>query len=179
VPAAERSFSDPPPDRLYLDTNIVIDYLISNRPFHARCVAFLDSIRRRGRTTIFLSSISWTEFVHVIRKDTFRSVLPDELQERLSVGRWQDSSIREQYIDFFLALFQRLIDHFDWAEVPVTSTVRARAVTLIKQFNLGTQDAIHVASAFETGVLDLASFDEGYRRVDGLVLWNDHIYATK
>ncbi|MGH2586380.1 MAG: PIN domain-containing protein, partial [Dehalococcoidia bacterium] len=75
-------------------------------------------------------------------------------------------------------LFQRLIDHFDWAEVPVTSTVRARSVNLIKQFNLGTQDAIHVASAFESGVFDFASFDEGYRRVDGLVLWNDLIHTT-
>lgn len=179
MPAVERSFFDPSPDRLYLDTNIIIDYLVRNRPFHGRCVPFLDKVRRRGRTTIFLSSLSWTEFVHVIRKETFRRDLPDELQQQLSVSQWQDPSVRERYIDFFLALFQRLIDHFDWAEVPVTSTVRARSVALIKQFNLDTQDAIHVASAFESGVLDLASFDEAYRRVDGLVLWNDLIYATK
>lgn len=177
MPALERSFADPLPSQLYLDTNVIIDYLIDNRPFHVRCIPFLERVRQSGLTTIYLSSLSWTEFVHAIRKESFRTSLPPELQDQLSVARWQDSRVRGEYLDFFLSLFQRLIDHFDWAEVPVTSTIRRRAVDLIKQFNLGTQDAIHVASAFEADVVDLASFDEGYRRVDGLVLWNDLIHT--
>lgn len=44
-------------------------------------------------------------------------------------------------------------------------------------YNLEGQDAIHLASANYVGVFDMASLDRTFRRVDGLNLWNDQIYA--
>jgi predicted nucleic acid-binding protein len=177
MPAIERSFADHPPSGLYLDTNITIDYLVANRPHHARCVDFLDRARDLALTTVYLSPLSWAEFTHANRKESFRSALPEELQVELRVRDWQDPRVRGVYIDFFLALFRRLIEHFPWAEIPLTSSIRTAAIELIKRYNLGTQDALHVASAFGAGVHDFASFDEGYRRVDDLILWNDLIYV--
>ena len=55
--AAERRFSDPPPSRIYLDTDIPINYLISSQPHHERCTTFLDRLARDGlRFTSFYVS---------------------------------------------------------------------------------------------------------------------------
>jgi len=86
VPATERAFSEIPPAHLYLDTDIILDYLVSTRPFHSRSVRLLERIVEHGLTTIYLSSQSWMEFAHVIRHTSFRENLPDELLARIIHG---------------------------------------------------------------------------------------------
>jgi predicted nucleic acid-binding protein len=44
------------------------------------------------------------------------------------------------------------------------------------EYNLGAQNAVHLAGARIAGVHDFASFDRMFRRVDGLNLWNDRIF---
>ncbi len=46
------------------------------------------------------------------------------------------------------------------------------------RWNLQATDALHLACAEEAGVMDFASFDRGFRRVDQLILWNDRIYGA-
>jgi predicted nucleic acid-binding protein len=48
----------------------------------------------------------------------------------------------------------------------------------VARSNVGSQDAAHLASAAEVEVRDFASPDEAYRRVDGLILWNDLIHTA-
>ena len=86
MPATERAFSEIPPAHLYLDTDIILDYLVSTRPFHSRSVRLLERIVEHGLTTIYLSSQSWMEFAHVIRHTSFRENLPDELLARIIHG---------------------------------------------------------------------------------------------
>jgi hypothetical protein len=64
--ATERLFSEFPPALLYLDTNFVLDYLISTRPNHARVTSFLQKVFETGVTHIHISSLSWVEFGHVL-----------------------------------------------------------------------------------------------------------------
>jgi predicted nucleic acid-binding protein len=46
-------------------------------------------------------------------------------------------------------------------------------------YNLRAQDAVRLARADVAGVRDFASFDRRFRRVDGLILWNDQIYGSR
>ena len=66
-----------------------------------------------------------------------------------------------------------LLAEFLWYEAPLTATVREAALQYMIEYNLGAQDAVHLASALLSGVRDFASFDRRFRRVDGLYLWND------
>ncbi len=52
------------------------------------------------------------------------------------------------------------------------------AIRYVIQYNLDSDDALHLAAAGAQGVTDLASFDEGLRRVDVIYLWNDFIHTS-
>ncbi len=71
-----------------------------------------------------------------------------------------------------------MLTPFVWYEVSVTPDVRRRALQHMMRWNLQATDALHLACAEEAGVMDFASFDRGFRRVDQLILWNDRIYGA-
>ena len=85
--------------------------------------------------------------------------------------------MRTSYLQWFLTAFEQLFGQFEWSEAVLTSGVRAQALQYVADYNLETHDAVHLASAFRHGVIDLASLDEAFRRVDGLNLWNDLIHV--
>jgi predicted nucleic acid-binding protein len=177
VPALDRAFQEPVPDQLYVDTDIFINYLFSSQPHHERCRPFLDRLRASVRTTLFVSPLSWLELAHVITRPSFRDDLADDLQRQYRVGRWHQPQIRQAYLDGLLADFDALLDQFTWVEVPLSPVVRRLAIRFMAEYGLGSQDAIHLASAAQAGVTDIASFDAVYRRVDALNLWNDRIHG--
>jgi hypothetical protein len=78
-----------------------------------------------------------------------------------------------------LLIIETLLADFEWYEIPVTPATRAAACKLVVEYNLGGQDAIHLACAAEEGVDNIASLDKDFRRVNGLVLWNDQIYGQR
>jgi predicted nucleic acid-binding protein len=177
VPATERAFSDTPPARLYVDTDFILTYLVGTRPYHARCRPFVERVQQLGVTTLYLSSLAWLEYAHVIMRPDFRSQLAAELQRQFDFDRWeQDAAVRQRYFGHSIQVLNDFLDQFGWVEVSLTDQVRAAALQMMGQYNVGAHDAVHLASAQFAGVADLASFDRGYRRVDGVFLWNDRVF---
>jgi predicted nucleic acid-binding protein len=179
VPATERAFTETPPQRLYVDTNVCLDYLIDTRPRYTLAVRLFQQLDAYQFTTLYVSPLSWTKFAHVIRTQSFRDGLSPQWQQQYALARWaQDPAVRQSYLATLLGQFEALLDQFGWAEVAITSDVRRRALQYITQYNLDSQDAMHLACATEAGVTDLASFDQDFRRADNLNLWNDRIYGA-
>ncbi len=177
MPATERAFNEPLPARLYIDTNDLLDYFVTSSPNHARVERFIFRLGAHRVTMLYLSSISWLEFVNAIRRQNFRDALPVDWRQRYQLDRWQDLVVRRRYFAAWLGLLEDLISRFERNEVAVTPEVRTRAIGYVSTYNLKPQDAAHLACAHESGVVDLASFDEDFRRVGGLNLWNDKIYT--
>lgn len=69
--------------------------------------------------------------------------------------------------------------NFFWEEISLTPEIRKQSIEYMADHGLRPQDAVHLASTRAAGCENLASFDEAFRRVDGLVLWNDLIHAGK
>jgi predicted nucleic acid-binding protein len=178
MPALEHAFDEPPPELLYVGTDIFVNYLISTQPHHARCRAFLERLHQGARTTLYVSSLTWLELAHVFTRPSFRDDLAEDLQRRYRVGRWERPEVRRVYLDGLIGEFELLLAQFPWVEVPVAPMVRRVAVTFMAQYGLGSQDATHLASAAMENAADFASFDSIYRRVDDLDLWNDLIYGS-
>jgi predicted nucleic acid-binding protein len=100
-----------------------------------------------------------------------------DLRRRFRLDHWQEPAVRRAWTAHLLGNFEILLSQCDWAEIALTPAIRAAAIDLIAEYNLNTHDAVHLASAREAGVVNLASLDRGYRRVDGLHLWNDRVYG--
>jgi predicted nucleic acid-binding protein len=177
VPATEHPFSDPVPDFLYVDTDILISHLVGTQPHHVRCKGFLERLALEGRTTIYVSSLTWMEYAHVISRESFRDGLAPPLQRQYRLQNWRDANVRQSYLAALLHELEDLLNQFAWVEVPLTPAVRQVAVAYMADFSLGSQDAVHLASAAQESVPDFASLDRVFLQVDGLDLWNDRIHS--
>jgi predicted nucleic acid-binding protein len=178
MPATERLFDEPLPTELYLDTDILIAHLNDSDLHHVRTVPFLERIAQNSATVVYISSFSWVEFIHVVVRERFRTSLPLETRQRLRISRWDEPLVRQAYLQAFVRALDELLAQFRYVEIELTSDIRATALHYVAQFNLGGQDAVHLASSTRTGVFDFTSFDEAFRKVDGLTLWNDQIHTA-
>src|SRR5438128_1717008 len=86
VPATERAFSEIPPQRLYVDTKVCLDYLIDTRPRYPLAVRLFQQLAAYQVTTLYVSPLSWTEFAHVIRAQSFRDGLSPHWQQQYDLG---------------------------------------------------------------------------------------------
>ena len=177
MPVTEHLFADFPPRRLYVDTNMLISYLFRSERYYARCVVFFRRLAGTGVTTLYISSLTWMEFAHVVLGQRFRDRLPPAIRQRFHLDRWHERSVREWYFAEYRRALEALLGQFAWDEIALTPEIRAEALALMVEYDLGSQDAVHLASARLAGVRDFASFDRAFRRVDGLHLWNDQIYV--
>lgn len=177
MPAIEHTFTDALPARLYFDTDVLISVLAVDQPHHRRSEALFARLIREGGTVVVLSSLSWMEFANVVMRDRFRLNLPPDVQQQFRFDRWQESAVREAYLQFFLRSLENLLDQADYEEIALTSEIRTAALTYVAGTNLRPHDAVHLASASLGGDAQIVSFDESFRRIDGLHLWNDGIHA--
>ena len=177
VAATERAFSETPPARLYLDTNVVLDALIQTRPRHARVAALIRHLYESGLTTLYVSSLTWVEYGHIVVSEGLRALLPAETRDRFHLDAWDSSAVRAAYMADMVSKFEALLNQFPWVELPIGPGIRRHALELMPQYALKGNDAAHLASALQAEVYDLASFDKAFRKVDGLYLWNDLIHA--
>ena len=206
MPATSHALTDLPPRHLYLDTNFYLSHLVSTDVHHQAATDFFVHLATCNVTTLYISSLSWLEFVHVVSSAEWRAQLPSTWQAQyqlyqlrmdcsataaallapglpwhataygsdqadLILHRWQDAPVRQAYLKAMRAWLEQLLQAYPWAEIDLTSAIAQRALQYVEQYNLDTHDAAHWASAEEAGVMDLASFDRGFRRVDGLHLW--------
>jgi len=179
VPATERRFSASPPSSLYVDADVLINYVIDSEPHHGRTRSFFRDLEARGGTTLYVSSLTWLEIAHAITREGFRRRLESDVQRRFRLDQWRNEQVRETYVQTFLGWLEGLLNQFEWNEVFVTDQIRVASVPIMTRHRLSSQDACHVACAWQEGVQDLASFDEAFRRVDGLILWNDVIHGSR
>lgn len=107
----------------------------------------------------------------------FRERLQPEARARLRLAQWQQALVRQTYLRHMVGFLDQLLSQFAWAEVPLTRAVRQQAVEFMGQYALRGNDALHLAAMTHADILDLASLDEKFRRVDGLWLWNDRVHA--
>jgi len=177
VPAIEHPFTDFPPSLLYPDTDFLINCLVRSQSYHGACVTFLEHVIACGVTTIALSTFTRLEFAHSVTQAKFRNLLEPAEQQRLDLAHWDRRSVRENYLREFLLAVDDLLGPLDVNEIALVPSIQAQAINYMAQYNLQGQDALYLATALSVGIRDIASFDQIFRRIDGLHLWNNRIFG--
>lgn len=178
MPATERSFTaDFPPAHLYLDTDLLINVLKPSDPHHGRSVAFLQRLIEHGLTRLYLSTVSWMEIVHRATREQYRLSLPPQVQQEHRFHQWDRPDVRHGYIQAIIEMIEDILAPFEWTEISVTPDIFRAAAQFMGQYNFEGQDAIHLACMQSVGIVDIASFDRKFRRVEWLYVWNDLIYG--
>jgi predicted nucleic acid-binding protein len=172
VPATEHVFSEMPPTQLYLDTNVLIAHFVSNHVHHERARDFLLHLFRSRVTILYVSPLFWIELTYVVSQPDFRAALPPEWRRDARLGRWHRAEVRRSYLTGFWVALEQLLDQFDWEEISISQSVRVQALAHVATYGLEPEDALHLAAAEAAGVMNIASFDAAFRRVDSLHLWN-------
>jgi predicted nucleic acid-binding protein len=80
--------------------------------------------------------------------------------DRITAFRTADDQLEE-----LLASFRR-------RRIAISRRLMSAASRLVAIFNLKAHGALVLAVAQELGILDIASFDRGFRHVDGIELWD-------
>ena len=93
------------------------------------------------------------------------------------VTGWDAPDVRHAYLRFVRDKFEDLLSPFTWNEVALSPDVQMQALLDMAVYNLDAQDAVHLASMRLAGVTALASYDERFRRVERLHLWNDLLHT--
>jgi predicted nucleic acid-binding protein len=173
VAAIEHALSEPVPTSCYLDSDFLTAFTVPAHPCHEACYDFVERAAR-ANTRAVINSLTWLEFVQAVSRAEFIADLPPDLRDRANLQFWESRiDVREAWIAEALDNLQALLNQFtDRQEVPINEGVRARAIDLKIQFDVDMADAVNVACAMAADTNNIVSFNEGYRRVDGLHLWN-------
>jgi len=172
----------PLPTDLYLDTSFVVPAVLARTPQHERAVELTIELQTSDCYVSFfpILRVEYVQALANIGRHLRRGTGVDiELQRRFRLRRWErDVGVRRDWLrsgvnefDLWLARFDRL------AELPLSTTAWRTSLTIMADHQLLSNDALHVATAWEHGIYDFATFDAGFERLEragDLTLWPRH-----
>lgn len=129
--------------RLYIETAPLIYYVEVNSDYIDRMDAVISAIET-GQPAAFSSVLTLTEvLVHPLRQN--------------------NDALKQRYRDI-------LVNNSDLQLTPITAHAAETAAGLRARYNLRTPDALHVASAIESGCDHFLTNDVGIKRVTGITV---------
>ena len=172
MPAQERLFEQSPPKIILLDTSFVVAALVAGENEHDECLSFSEKLLTAG-TVVLYSSILRAEYLNAWRTLIHKGYLPSEPSPQIRMEMGSLPGDRRHWLRIADRLLYQFLSNFYRREVRLNRRVMNSIVDLMGKYNLKSYDAIHLASAADVGCRELVSFDDHFRRVDGIGLWNN------
>jgi len=166
-PSTIFSFQDEVPEIAYLDPSFPFNVLVADASWHTECMAFAQRLEEAG-TILVLSNLGLDEVWFVLLR-------VQAVQEQGARG-WLD--FLRNNPDRVQAYTRRLeeatlpileIPNLLLVELPANQSLQA--LGLMARYGLLPRDALHVATALQTGLDAIITTDADFGRVDVLRLW--------
>jgi predicted nucleic acid-binding protein len=171
----EERTSDSVPEKLYIDTNVLIHYTFSrqNRYFHKRAKKLVDAIER-GNYKGIVSNLTLMEFLIVLKRSLLMESQNHEHDKIMSKAREKVGNVfRLKNVDIVKDandgpwLFESLTNALSILRRHPGSITLTRGCYRFKA--LGVSDAIHVILATGLGCERIATFDTSFRDTSELL----------
>jgi predicted nucleic acid-binding protein len=156
---------------VFLDTSVLVTALESSIPNYQASATFCQQLVEQG-SRVVISQVVRIEFAQAWFRLPANPYLKPETVRQYRLGAWdRNATVREAWLTFGLASLDQLLSRFaDLIEVPLNQPIIAAVVPLMARYRLRSLDAVHVATAISTGIVDVASVDEDFRRVPNIRL---------
>lgn len=154
------------PERVALDTSLVVRALIETQPLHEACAVFLDRLVT-SEVTLVSSELLEVELAE--------AAFGIALAERWGSG-WRryrtDGRVRRRarrLLSDVRSRYELLLASADHVAVPLASVAEDASV-LMTEYGLASYDAVHAASAIAAGAEAIATTDTGFALLPASVL---------
>jgi predicted nucleic acid-binding protein len=154
------------PERVALDTSLVVRALMESEPLHATCATFIDRLVEGDVTLVF------NELLEIELAEAAFSVALSERWGKDWRRRRTDGRVRRRASRLLPDVRKR----FEWllrstsnTVVPVAS-VAERAASLMTDYGLASYDAVHAATAIATNAGAIATTDTGFAAIPASLL---------
>jgi len=172
LPANRHAFTDNPlPKVVITDSSFIFESLIdAGQGRHRPARDFAERLRKANVPLVY-SSLLFIEAPQCWRRLYARGVLRstqkgiDPISDRINAFGEADVALNN-----FLAAFDR-------REIKITKRLMNAASELVARFHLSAHDAIVIAVSIDTGITDIVAIDNGFKRVDGIELWDGLLLA--
>ncbi|MEX2375049.1 MAG: type II toxin-antitoxin system VapC family toxin [Dehalococcoidia bacterium] len=143
---------------MLLDTSFVVEALIPTQRHHEPSRRFLEDLAVGGTTVVF-SRLLEVELAEA----SFRIGLKELHRRDWATARLDGRSRRRGRARMLavLAAWEATLAALDWARIEVQEVV-SRVRDLMGSYGLSSYDAVHAATALDTGIHDLVTLDSGF-----------------
>jgi len=154
------------PDRIYLDSSVLINSIITTSKYYDQCSDFIERVSDKS-TRCFISSLTFDEIWYILIKsiteDITGSNFIHEYREDPSIIKLATDIIDRLTLDIMMA------DNF--IIIPVTMDIIMAAREYLWKYSLLPRDAIHLSSMFSIGIKALVTTDEDFGRVEDIEIY--------
>ena len=160
----------PAPRHVYLDTSVVVGAIIYGAPHAGACRQFCNELIVAG-SRVYFSQILRLELSQALRRlATTRTNLSAAMRQRYRLDDWGTSvTVRTRWLALGVTQFNLLLGQFAVAvELPFRVSTWTQSLDVMAQEGLQSRDAVHVATAREHGLGNLATVDADFQHVAGL-----------
>jgi len=164
--------ASPLPDLIYFDTSFIFTVLVKEMRYHRESLKFIERLTKKQPAVVMsqlVRSELWNGILTLNIKDKYgKSVHVEQVLKH-------DPTIVDQFYPDVARVdqdFSDLMQRFtDWVEFDINETIIKKAFTVIKDYRLRTNDAIHIATMLEWGIIDICAFDWAIEDIESLNIW--------
>jgi predicted nucleic acid-binding protein len=146
------------PERVVVDTSFVLEALLVSQPLHAPCQKFLIELASAG-SALFFSRLLDVELAEAAFQLALKERHPKDWRRFRHDGRARPRAAK--LMRDVAGAWEDVLDAVPFRRVEV-GAVAHRVPGLMGSYGLASYDAVHAATAIETGVRRMITIDAGF-----------------
>jgi predicted nucleic acid-binding protein len=158
------SFESIPPDIAYVDPSFFINLIVKDSNYHSACKSFSLRLKAKG-TILLLSNLGLDEIWFIILK--LQAVKERGLKNWLNFLKDNPKKVIE-YSKEISKITTFILDIPNVFLIEITTNQTLRAISLIHKYGLLPRDAIHAATAIDSGIDTIITTDPDFCHVKEL-----------
>jgi predicted nucleic acid-binding protein len=167
--------ADSMPENIYVDTSVIAPAMLVGVAHHSTCAVFCNRLVVDD-CRVYFSLLLRLEIAQTVQNFAARNSgaqLPETVRQQHQIDQWSASfEVRRRWLFFGLSRLSALLARFaEYVELPIRAPLYDDSVELMARWELGSNDALHIATAQAHGIQYFATTDRGFRDVSNPMIW--------